>query len=307
MFEKKAAVFLSAISPIHMGAGSSVGVIDNPIQRERHTGHPCFAGSGIKGALRHSFEALGGDKALIDKLFGPAAGKGSELHAGAVSFGDAQLLALPVRSLKGGFVYATCPLALARTQRLLRQLGCKADWTLPQPRGGSWADDLSLVVHPGLTTPRQNQSLLHLEAYEYRAEQSEALKVLAADLATRALPEGQAFEFFRTKLAQDLVVLSDTAFDYFSQHAMLVEPHVRIDPATGTASDGGLFYTENLPPESLLLAPLFVSKSRTGKEESSAADMFDQIRAVLHSKVLQIGGDATTGRGLVAAVLHEGE
>jgi len=29
-----------------MGAGQAVGVIDNPIQRERHTGHPFFASSG---------------------------------------------------------------------------------------------------------------------------------------------------------------------------------------------------------------------------------------------------------------------
>ena len=50
MFEKRAAVFLYALSPVHMGAGSAIGVIDNPIQRERHTNHPCFAGSGIKGA-----------------------------------------------------------------------------------------------------------------------------------------------------------------------------------------------------------------------------------------------------------------
>ena len=55
MFEKTAALFLYAVSPVHMGAGQAVDVIDNPIQRERHTGHPCFAGSGIKGAVRHSF------------------------------------------------------------------------------------------------------------------------------------------------------------------------------------------------------------------------------------------------------------
>ena len=66
MFQRQAAVFLYAVSPVHMGAGSAVGVIDNPIQRERHTGHPCFAGSGLKGALRHGFEAIGGDPALID-------------------------------------------------------------------------------------------------------------------------------------------------------------------------------------------------------------------------------------------------
>ena len=97
MFEKHAAVFLYAVSPVHMGAGSAIGVIDNPIQREKHTGHPCFAGSGIKGAVRHGFTAIGGDEKLIDGLFGPDSNSG-ELHAGAVSFGDAQLVALPVPS-----------------------------------------------------------------------------------------------------------------------------------------------------------------------------------------------------------------
>ena len=105
MFEKQAALFLYAVSPVHMGAGQAVGVIDNPIQRERHTGHPCFAGSGIKGAVRHGFTAIGGDEMLVGRLFGPDSNSG-DLHAGAISFGDAQLVALPVRSLKGGYVYA---------------------------------------------------------------------------------------------------------------------------------------------------------------------------------------------------------
>ena len=93
MFEKTAAVFLYAVSPVHMGAGQAVDIIDNPIQRECHTDHPCFAGSGIKGAVRHSYESLGGKKEDIDRLLGPDA-QSSTLHAGAVSFGDAQLVAL---------------------------------------------------------------------------------------------------------------------------------------------------------------------------------------------------------------------
>ena len=81
MFEKTAAVFLYAVSPVHMGAGQAVDVIDNPIQRERHTQHPCFAGSGIKGAVRHSYAALGGSKDDIARLLGPDSGS-SPLHAG---------------------------------------------------------------------------------------------------------------------------------------------------------------------------------------------------------------------------------
>jgi CRISPR-associated protein Cmr4 len=31
MFEKHAAVFLYAVSPVHMGAGQAIGVIDNRV------------------------------------------------------------------------------------------------------------------------------------------------------------------------------------------------------------------------------------------------------------------------------------
>jgi CRISPR-associated protein Cmr4 len=107
-----------------------------------------------------------------------------------------------------------------------------------------------------------------------------------------------------------LVVLSDTDFAYFAEHAMLVEPHVHINEDTGTADSGGLFYTENLPPESLLVAPMLASQTRTGKgkdAESPAEVVMAQIKAVIGGRLLPIGGDATTGRGLVVAKVVEGE
>lgn len=300
MFEQKAAVFLYAISPVHMGAGQAIGVIDNPIQRERHTGHPCFAGSGIKGAVRHSFKSLGGDENHITRLFGPESGSAA-LHAGAVSFGDAQIVALPVRSLKGGFVYATCPQAIARAQRLLAHLGLARNWpALPAVAQGS-----CLTVH-ATQLGGSNGNQLHLEAFEYAAADKAcaALQTIAQDLAQTAMPAGDGYAFFRAKMAKDLVVLSDSDFDYFSQHAMLIEPHVCIVPETGTAKDGGLFYTENLPPEALLIAPLLASQTRSAKEEKLDAQIvMAHMKAVLHSQLLQVGGDATTGRGLVAATV----
>ena len=300
MFQNKAVMFLYAVSPVHMGAGSATGIIDNPIQRERHTHHPCFAGSGIKGAVRHGFEAIGGDPGLIKRLFGPEAGSG-ELHAGAVSFGDGQLVAFPVRCLKNGYVYATCPQALARTQRLLGLVGAGGGWEIPAVPEGRCA-----VLNADLLSPEKK---LHLEAFEYEADGTDdsaagKLSALAEDLADRALPQDDGYAFFRDKLETDLVVLSDTDFAYFVEHATLVEPHVRINDATGTADDGGLFYTENLPPESLLIAPLFASGTRAGKQngdEMKAAEVMLKIRSAIDGKTLQIGGDATTGRGLVVA------
>lgn len=304
MFEQKAAVFLYAVSPVHMGAGQAIGVIDNPIQRERHTNHPCFAGSSIKGALRHGFEAIGGDPALVDRLFGPEAGS-NELHAGALSFGDAQLVALPVRSLKGGYVYATCPQALARARRLLNLSGTATAWPSLKVEDGD-----CLLANPALLS----RDKLHLEAFEYAAKVSQDLPGMSQDLAAKALPSDPAYDFFRDKLKTDLVVLSDTDFGYFAEHAMLVEPHVRIDSDTGTASDGGLFYTENLPPESLLIAPLMASQTRTGKKndekaawETDAKQVLYKAKSLLDAQpLLQLGGDATTGRGLVVAKVVEG-
>jgi len=298
MFQTSATVFLYAVSPVHMGAGQAIDVIDNPIQRERHTGHPCFAGSGIKGALRHSFVSMGVQITDVDRLFGPDS-NGDNLHAGAVSFGDAQLVALPVRSLKVGYVYATCPLALARAQRLLVLAGATLDWQIPAVAGGK-----ALVLNDALLSGGK----LHLEAFEYDKAESGKLQAMADRLAAMALPGKSEFSFFRDKIKSDLVVLSDTDFAYFAKHAMVVEPHVRIDAGTGTASDGGLFYTENLPPESIMIAPLMASQTRTGNKENQldALEVLDQIKQRINGKLLQVGGDATTGRGLLVANVVEG-
>ena len=307
MFEKQAAVFLYTVSPVHLGAGTATGLIDNPIQRERHTGHPSFAGSGIKGAVRHAWKQLvdaspldekeqSRAKGMLNDIFGPESGS-NDLHAGAVSFGDAQLVAMPVRSLKNGYVYATCPQALARAQRLLQLTGTEADWNIPQVEEG-----YCLLANDNLCSEREGKKRLHLEAFEYDATSDEALKAVGESLAAMAIPNEQQYGFFRDKLKQDLVVLNDTDFSWFSENATLVEPHVRIDPDTGVAAKGGLFYTENLPPESVLIAPLMASQTRSGKEEKmQAEEVMAKMHNVLNDRLLQIGGDATTGRGMVIA------
>src|SRR5579884_1515093 len=292
MFEKQAVVFLYAVSPVHLGSGTAIGVVDNPIQRERHTNHPCFAGSGIKGAVRHGFKSIGGDPDLIEPLFGPESQSG-ELYAGALSFGDAQLVAFPVRSLKNGYVYATCPQALARARRLLETI---TDSKLSWPDIPAIEEGHCLLYNEKLCSGGK----LHLEVFEYETKALNGLLTISNDLGDKALPEGPGYAFFREKLKTDLVVLSDTDFGYFVQHATLVEPHVRIDPDTGTADEGGLFYTECLPPESVLVAPLLASQARNGNgHKMPAPEVLAKIKNAMDGKLLQIGGDATTGRGLV--------
>lgn len=293
MYQAQAALFLYAISPVHMGAGTAFGLIDSPIQRERHTEHPLFAGSGLKGAVRHRFGQITEWKndTLLSRLFGPE-GQSDNLHAGAVSFGDAQLVAFPVRCAKQGYVYITSPLALARAARLLALLGKKDFPALPAAPAEGEASITAVDLLSG--------DKLHLEAFEYRAQQNAPLQAVAQWLAANALPQAAAHEFFRSKLSQHLVLLPDDDFGYFVRNATVVEPHVRIDDEKGTAADGGLFYVENLPPESLLIAPLMASQERSGKAEKLEAEaVLSQVSAGLDGQLIQIGGDASTGRGQV--------
>ncbi len=306
MFQAHAALFLYATSPVHMGAGQAFGLIDNPIARERHCEHPVFPGSGLKGAIRHRFHTLPnwveGEKGekLLDRLFGPESQAGT-LHAGAISLGDAQLVAFPVRSVKQGYVYATSAHALARAARLLAQLGVTGMPATPT----ALAAGQTCVGNAELLSGDR----LHLEAFEYlnTSAQADALKAVAQWLAENALPTGDAHAYFHDKFARDLVLLADEDFNWFSKNATVVEPHVRINDKTGAADGGGLFYTENLPPETLMLGSLMASRERSGKDNGlDAQAVLAQISGAINGQLLQVGGDATTGRGLVATRVING-
>jgi len=107
-------LYLFTRTPLHVGAGSSVGVIDQPVIRERHTGFPIIPGSGVKGVLRDHLKSLG--EATLNDLFGQG-GDAEKFSAGKISFGEARLVAFPVRSAKGAFALATSSLALQRFAR----------------------------------------------------------------------------------------------------------------------------------------------------------------------------------------------
>lgn len=304
MFQEKAAMFIYCVSPVHMGAGTAIGAIDNPIQRERHTQHPMMMGSGIKGALRHFFAATWTQeeqKGLLDRIFGPETGASE--HAGAISFSDAQIVLFPVRSLRNSFVYATCPTALARLKRLMLILdknGQAKDWSFPQALEDNQCVCLNeaLKVHDGSVV---------LESYQFSAADQQFkdhLQKIVEWISSNALTEGHEMTYFRSKIKNDTVLLSDNRFNYFVKNATVVEPHVRINDETGTADDGGLFYTENLPPESLLvsLAMASVERKRKGDNESGrleAAEVLKKVRTAVDTEMVQMGGDATTGRGQV--------
>ena len=128
-------LYIFTRTPLHVGAGASVGAIDQPIQRERHTGFPTIPASAIKGSFADTWNSAllsdgekkvrvkkqkdGENEVLITSIPAWLFGSDDPGHsfAGAIRFIDAKLLAFPIRSAKGGFAWVTCPLMLRRAAR----------------------------------------------------------------------------------------------------------------------------------------------------------------------------------------------
>lgn len=280
MYQTTQTWFLYAVSPVHMGAGNAVGeLVDSPIQREAHTAYPVLPASGIKGALRHRSEASDPDS--TSALYG--AKPNGDLHAGSLTFTDGSLIAFPVRTLSGTFAYVTSLVALARISRQLQT----SQHTLPP---------LPSVTDKALSVDGDARVL---ETLRFEFDANAELSTLASWLADRIFPAAPCYDYFRHKFSQDLLVLPDADFSHFVRSSTSIEPHVRINDDTGTAADGGLFYVENLPPESVFLSTAMFSDERTGHGDASAETLAEKFADSLDDQLVQLGGDATYGRGHV--------
>jgi CRISPR-associated protein Cmr4 len=260
---KQAILTIFTRTPLHVGAGSSVGAIDQPVIRERHTRFPVIPGSSIKGVLRDDAKTSEGLRDVF----------GEQDFAGGISFGEARLLAFPVRSAKGAFAFAVSPLTL---QRFARETGIK----LAIPGN---VPDMTCLAGSNLVIDGKS---VVLEEYcfsktdEFPKEWASTISGLLTDAVLRG-----AMERF--------VLISDSDLSYFAQNACQVSQHVRINDETGTADDGGLFNEETVPSESLFYAPLGVVR------DNPAVSAF--LESYKTESLIQFGGKGTTGLGYCTA------
>jgi len=306
-------LYLFTRTPLHVGAGASVGAIDQPIVRERHTGFPLIPGSSLKGVLADLWAAdtitseKGSTRRDLDKditwLFG--SDSDSAASAGAISFGEARLLAFPIRSAKGSFAWITSPLLLARAARDgvsgLPSLAKEISEKLSSKEGDSLA---YFAAGAPIALPMVNNSpkpRLVLEDYVLTHAGEIPAPITSA---LQAIP--LAADHFSTTLADRLVIVSDGMLSFFAQTACEIAQHVRINDATGTAAEGGLFNQENVPADTLFYAVLHatIGRSAAHRQQAPAAALAAlATRLTEHHHTIQIGGDATTGLGYCTARL----
>lgn len=290
MFEASGIMFIYVETPLHAGTGRGLGAVDLPIQRERTTDYPIIQASSLKGRLRAEARGrLSADE--FEAIFGPETERASE-HAGALSPGDAKVLLFPVRSLAGVFAWTTSVNVLARFLREAQIVGVTVDWALPPEPGR----DAALVSGDALIAG----SSIVLEEFSLAPDQSQATTVQAIGrwFADNALPQSDEYQYWRDTLPQKLCILPQDAFRDFVKYGTEVQTHIRLDPDTKTVASGALWTAESLPVDTLLYAPLLATPSRGGAP-LTAQEILKKVQGLGLMRT-QLGGDETTGQGVVA-------
>ncbi|MGI8643352.1 MAG: type III-B CRISPR module RAMP protein Cmr4 [Thermomicrobiales bacterium] len=281
-------LYVHALSPIHVGIGQGAGVIDLPVIREAVTGWPYLPGSGIKGVLRDACANPGMNDGIISEIFGPDTNNASD-HAGGAIFTDLRLLCLPVRSYKGGFAWISSPLALSRWAR-----DCAAAEVTISTDVDPIAD-CQIVLTSETKDKIGTGNDVRLEDLKLTAAVpgGDTVRKIAEKIAAACFPNDQTWQpFFTTHFG----IVSDTTFSFLTRTATEITARNRIDPERKIVADGALWWEEAVPAESIFAGQLIATKR--GSDKLGGADVLAAEVAKALEKPVQIGGNATVGRGL---------
>ena len=229
------------------------------------------------------------------------------------------------------FAWITCPAVLERF---------KHDLSICQPTSIEFVD-----IPPADTVPTNcdlivkndgDNKKIVLEEYTFTVKSNDKCNKVANWIADNILPANvPSYNYWQEKVKKDIVVLSDDDFRDFVMLSTEVIARTKIDNEKGTVVGGALWYEEYLPTDSILYSlalttPLFIkpegnTDDEKEKDEEEKKGKFyvgkvadkNQLEAekVMNffadnlPNIIQIGGNATIGKGIVRTHVykHEGE
>ncbi len=280
--------FIRVLTPLHIGSGAGLGYIDLPICREAHTDFPAIPASAIKGAVRTE-EILkvakeeGVSPKKLDEFVEKfpselenglpesvkeKAGKiayyfGSQNRVGSLAFTDARILFFPVKSLRGIYALITCPYVL---NRFAEETG-KEKLRFPN------IDDSSCMVFEN-SQNMVNKKLVVLEEFTFEVK-SKSDSSVADVLKDLKIDKSR------------IVILSDSVFTHMVKSYTEVQTHIKVSIETGTVEGGALWTEEYVPAETVFY---FFIIQEYGEFSITNGE---------GKKVLQLGGNSSTGKGFV--------
>jgi CRISPR-associated protein Cmr4 len=306
MFKKSKLFFIIAETPLHPGSGGEVtGLVDLPVQRERHTNFPKIEASGLKGCIREAFSSLvklntsqkkyslietEKTKKLLEK-FPPLRDilqdeKGKEIkdkkENTLIVYNQAIDLIFGPEDTEeahaGALAFTDARILLFPVKSLkgvFAWITCpmvlerfKEDLGLAKIIDDSLNVDFSTLIN---TLPQQTnisiESKVVLEEYTFDVKEDEKTLKIAKNLADKIFPN-DTYKFWREKLEKDLVILSDDDFEQFVTSSTEVITRTKIDDKTGTVQSGALWTEEYLPQDTILYSIAMASPVRVEKDET---------------------------------------
>lgn len=333
MFDNASIAIMYAVTPCHAGSGSALGVVDLPIQRERHTNWPMIQASGVKGAFRANFDRFAQNnlqsekigegqrkdfELLTQRIFGTDSYSyhdekdkdennkpkkklvdGGPSFAGSLSVSDAKILAYPMRSNVSPFVWITCPSVLKRFARDLEIAG--KTYFDPSVFTNEVKDDNVVAV---ALTGKEN----------FKSDKKDEKKSVLLEDFEVIVNDSSISEFEKIKdyfkYAERLLLVSDDVFNYGVTDCTQIMAQIKIKAETGTTEDGSLRYQEELPSDTIMYTVVHWGDSKNildSKNEQEPDIMkkkleAETIKEFITKRVIrnhiQIAGDETCGRGI---------
>jgi len=285
--------FVHALSPLHAGTGQGVGVIDLPIAREKATDLPYLPGSSVKGTLRDGFDDAKEQRAI----FGSSEELNGEIpHAGSIQFSDQRLLLVPIRSMAGTFAWVTSPYLLSRFARDVQDCGTEKTPSIPDhPEiGRCFVAEPNARGRSALICEIGSAKKVILEDLDLDFEEHDAIRAWAKLIGEQVFPGDSMWQ---TMLALRLCVVHDDVLRFLLETATEVTARIRLLPDTKTVDEGGLWYEEALPTETILSGLLALTPTRQAMQGRTAQGLLDAVVGKT-GNIMQFGGKATVGRGL---------
>lgn len=316
-------------TPLHVGSGNELGLVDMPIQREKHTGFPKIESSEIKGAFRCDFKQNLKYKEYTNTFFGPEE-NGSEF-AGSLQFTDAKILFFPVKTAKGIFGWITCPFII---NRFKNDLGIN---NVNSIHIGTGLDDMNTFFikedskecvianeKSNLVITAGDSKYILLEEFGYKlVEKSYILREL-----NKVIQKMNLNKYIKEKLKKDIVIVNNEAFSYFVEMSTEINTRIRIGE-NGVVKDGALFTEEYIPEETIMYSfiDLYIVKKSEDELRKFAEEKFyvsehkydsnkdlkfnvevNFVNYLNTKKVIRLGGDSTLGKGFTTIhVVDDGD
>lgn len=295
-------------TPMHVGAGSELGVVDMPIQRERPTGFPKIEASSLKGSFRNNFEKDEEQKAYTEVLFGPEK-DGSE-YSSTLQFTDGRILLFPVKSAYGIFAWITCPFIINRFNNDMGIMGVDG-FEINVEKETELEKDSAITTSESdlIIKDKDNKEYIMLEEFGYKVIRKEK------NIFDKLIDQVNLDDYSSKKIKKDIVVVHDEIFRYFVEMSTEVNIRIRIGNE-GVVEEGGLFTEEYLPSETIMYNFIKSSVPKVSEDKikkylgnknkninennynSKAEDKFEEY--LEENPVIQIGGNSTLGKGLVS-------